>query len=100
MDSRAILRVDIVGLTRVLIWDPCPFGLPEILTRAHVRPGLAFSRLLEHSRVRDLKCMSDTGLSALPMELHELTTIITLLLVSTKDRCPSKPTSPCRREST
>ena len=25
-----------MGPTRVLIWDPCPFGLPEVLTVAHM----------------------------------------------------------------
>ena len=46
MDSRAAMRVDMgffIGMkygpdcpARVLIWDPCPFGLPEILAVAHV----------------------------------------------------------------
>ena len=29
----------IVGPARVLMWDPCPFGLPEMLTVAQVLVG-------------------------------------------------------------
>ena len=44
LDSRAILRLDIgfyigtsiTGLTQALIWDPCPFGQPTILTATHM----------------------------------------------------------------
>ena len=33
---RTMNRDAIVGPTGVLIWDPCPFGLPELLTAAQV----------------------------------------------------------------
>ena len=40
MDSRAIQRVDIgfylMGPAIVLILDPCPLGLPEVWTVAHI----------------------------------------------------------------
>ena len=46
MRSRALCMVDIgfwinyrdstIALTRVLIWDPCPAGLPEMLNEAHM----------------------------------------------------------------
>ena len=47
MASRAILGVDIglyiatvnMAPVRVLIWDPCPFGLPE-MTVAHIEADI------------------------------------------------------------
>ena len=41
MDSKAILSVDryvdyMMGLTGVLVWDPYPFGLPDIFTVTHM----------------------------------------------------------------
>ena len=37
MDSKAIFRVDIgMGPARVLVKRPCPLGLPESLTVAHI----------------------------------------------------------------
>ena len=27
----------ILGPTRVLVWDPCPFGFPEMVTVAHIK---------------------------------------------------------------
>ena len=47
MASRARSRVDMAfytgavlsSHTRVLVWDPCPVGLPLIWTAGHVRPG-------------------------------------------------------------
>ena len=48
LDSKAIPVVEmgvclgtIVRPTRVLLQDPCPLGLPEILTAAHMRPLVA-----------------------------------------------------------
>ena len=28
-------RDGIVGFSKVLLWNPCRFGLPEVLTRVH-----------------------------------------------------------------
>ena len=49
MYNRGILRMDMMFYIVVLSWtllrlfvfihDPCPFGLPEILTEAHTSPS-------------------------------------------------------------